>query len=397
MTTTTEAPRKRIPRSPDGDYTREAAERRRAFIEEETGVNLEHVSSYSVDPSMLSGNIENFTGVAQVPIGFAGPLLVNGEQAQGEFYIPLATAEGTLVASYNRGMRLLREAGGVKTTVLDDRMQRAPAFLFESAREARDFGEWLDDHFEEIKEAAEATTRSGKLQDIEQYSASRIIFTRFNYTTGDAAGQNLTGKATQAACDWIQSNYGDGLGGYFLESNFATDKKSSQVNMLRTRGKRVVAEATLPRDLIAELMHADVELLWRARLVSNLGGFMSGVNNNGAHSANGITALFIATGQDVANVAESSAALNFSEVLPNGDYYVSVTIPSLIVATYGGGTGLATQRECLELLGCYGKGKVRKFTEIVAATVLCGELSLGSAIVAEEWVKAHDLFGRNRP
>jgi hydroxymethylglutaryl-CoA reductase (NADPH) len=131
--------------------------------------------------------------------------------------------------------------------------------------------------------------------------------------------------------------------------------------------------------------------------VSNLGGFMSGVNNNGAHSANGITAMFIATGQDVANVAESSAALNFSEVLPNGDYYVSVTIPSLIVATYGGGTGLATQRECLEALGCYGKGQVQKFAEIVAATVLCGELSLESAIVAEEWVKAHDLFGRNRP
>jgi hydroxymethylglutaryl-CoA reductase (NADPH) len=123
---------------------------------------------------------------------------------------------------------------------------------------------------------------------------------------------------------------------------------------------------------------------------------MSGVNNNGAHSANGITALFIATGQDVANVAESSAAFNYSEVLPNGDYYVSITIPSLIVATYGGGTGLATQRECLELLGCSGAGKVHKFAEIVAATVLCGEMSLGAAIVAEEWVKAHDLFGRNR-
>ncbi len=191
-------------------------------------------------------------------------------------------------------------------------------------------------------------------------------------------------------------NYEPGMDRYFLESNFATDKKSSQVNMLRTRGKRVVAEATLPRDLIKELMHADVDQLWRARLVSNLGGFMSGVNNNGAHSANGITAIFIATGQDVANVAESSAAFNFSEVLPNGDYYVSVTIPSLIVATYGGGTSLATQRECLELLGCYGSGKVRKLAEIVAATVLCGELSLGSAIVAEEWVKAHDLFGRNR-
>ena len=395
--TTSQASRKKIPRQLEGDYTREAADGRRAFVEEETGARLEHVSSYSFDPTTASGNIENFTGVAQVPIGLAGPLLVNGEHAQGEFYVPMATAEGTLVASYNRGKRLLHEAGGVKTTILDDRMQRAPAFLFESAREARDFSEWLEEHFGELKEAAEATTKSGELQDIEKYSASRIIFTRFNYTTGDAAGQNLTGKATQAACDWIQSNYGDGLQGYFLESNFATDKKSSQVNMLNTRGKRVVAEATLPRELIAELMHADVDLLWRARLVSNLGGFMSGVNNNGAHSANGITAVFIATGQDVANVAESSAALNFSEVLPNGDYYVSVTIPSLIVATYGGGTGLATQRECLEMLGCYGKGNVHKFAEIVAATVLCGEISLGSAIVAEEWVKAHDLFGRNRP
>ena len=169
------------------------------------------------------------------------------------------------------------------------------------------------------------------------------------------------------------------------------------MSILRTRGKRVVAEATIPRDLIKQLMHADVDMLWRARLVSNLGGFMSGVNNNGAHSANGITAMFIATGQDVANVAESSAALNFSEVLPNGDYYVSITIPSLIVATYGGGTGLATQRECLELLGCYGVGRVNRLAEIVAATVLCGELSLGSAIVAEQWVHAHDLHGRNRP
>ncbi|MEA2412794.1 MAG: hydroxymethylglutaryl-CoA reductase, partial [Thermoleophilaceae bacterium] len=192
------------------------------------------------------------------------------------------------------------------------------------------------------------------------------------------------------------SNY-EGIRHFFLESNFATDKKSSQVNMLRTRGKRVVAEATIPNELIEKHMRTTSEVMFRARQVSNLGGFMSGVNNNGAHSANGITALFIATGQDAANVAESSAAFVFAEVLPNGDYYYSVTIPSLIVATYGGGTGLATQRECLEMLGCYGKGNVRKFAEIVAGTVLCGELSLGSAIVAEEWVQAHDLLGRNRP
>jgi len=396
MSTTDGRVRAPVPRDREDDYTLEAAATRREFLRERTGAALEHVAHFSFDPHVAAGNVEQFVGVAQVPIGLAGPLLVNGEHAQGEFYVPLATAEGTLVASYNRGMRLLYEAGGVTTTVIDDRMQRAPAFLFPSAREARAFGEWLDERFDDIKAAAEATTRSGRLQDIEQYSASRILFTRFNYTTGDAAGQNLTGKATQAACQWIAANFA-GIEHWFLESNFATDKKSSQVNILRTRGKRVVAEATVPNELFQRIMRSDSDLMFRARQVSTLGGFMAGVNNNGAHSANGITAMFIATGQDVANVAESCAALGYAELMPNGDYYYSVTIPSLIVATYGGGTGLATQRECLELLGCYGAGKVRKLAEIVAATVLCGELSLGSAIVAEEWVHAHDLYGRNRP
>ena len=395
MATAPSSERVSVPRQSD-DYTDEAAKTRRDFLRERTGASLEHVGTYSQDPSELPGNIEHFTGVAQVPLGIAGPLLVDGEHAQGEFYVPMATAEGTLVASYNRGMKLLHAVGGVKTTVVDDRMQRAPAFLFESAREARAFGEWLDEHFDEIREVAEETTKSGKLQDIEQYSASRILYTRFNYTTGDAAGQNMTGKATQAACHWIVDQYPD-IDQFFLEGNFATDKKSSQINMLRTRGKRVVAEAVIPDALFKEVMNSSSELMYRARAVSNLGGFMSGVNNNGSHSANGITAMFIATGQDVANVAESSAAFVYTELRENGDYYYSLTIPSLIVGTYGGGTGLATQRECLELLGCYGKDKVRKFAEIVAATVLCGELSLGSAIVAEEWVDAHDLHGRNRP
>ena len=394
--TTNDSGRTPVPRDREDDYTREAAETRAEFVREQTGVELEHVTSYSFDPSILTGNVEHFVGVAQVPIGLAGPLLVNGEHAQGEFYVPLATAEGTLVASYNRGMRLLYEAGGVTTTIMDDRMQRAPAFLFKSARGARAFNEWLDEHFDEIRAAAEATTRSGKLQDIERYSAGRMLYTRYNYTTGDAAGQNLTGKATAAACAWITANNPE-IEHFFLESNFATDKKSSQVNMLNTRGKRVVAEATIPNELFQRIMRSDSKLMYRARQVSNLGGFMSGVNNNGAHSANGITAMFIATGQDAANVAESSAAFVYAELRDNGDYYYSVTIPSLIVATYGGGTGLATQRECLELLGCYGKDRVRKLAEIVAATVLCGELSLGSAVVAEEWVEAHDLLGRNRP
>jgi hydroxymethylglutaryl-CoA reductase (NADPH) len=284
----------------------------------------------------------------------------------------------------------------VKTTILDDAMQRAPAFVFESAREARAFGAWLTGHFTEVKQAAESTTRTGRLRGIEQYSASRILFTRFDYTTGDAAGQNLTGKATAAACAWITSSY-EGITDFYLESNFATDKKSSQVNILRTRGKRVVAEVTIPAALIEEHMHTSSGKLFRARQVASLGGFMSGVNNNGLQSANGIAALFIATGQDAANVAESSAALSFSELLPDGDYYASITLPSLIVATYGGGTGLPTQRECLEVLGAYGADKVMKLAEIVAATVLCGEISLGSAIVADQWVASHEAFGRNRP
>jgi hydroxymethylglutaryl-CoA reductase (NADPH) len=395
---TTEVPRQRVPvpRDAENDYSREAARRRAEFAREQTGVELEHVSAYSFDPGTVAGNIEQFLGVAQVPLGLVGPLLVDGEHARGEFYVPMATAEGTLVASYNRGMRLLYEAGGVKTTIVADHMQRAPAFMFTDAREARAFSGWLEENLAQIKAAAETTTSTGRLQEIEQYLAGRIVFTRFNYTTGDAAGQNLTGKATQAACRWIAEQRPE-IERYFLESNFATDKKSSQINMLRTRGKRVIAEATIPNELFHRIMRSDTGLMYRARQVSNLGGFMSGVNNNGAHSANGITAVFIATGQDVANVAESSAAYIYSELRDNGDYYYSVTIPALIVATYGGGTGLATQRECLEMLGCYGRGKVGKFAEIVAATVLCGELSLGSAIVAEEWVKAHDLLGRNRP
>ncbi len=396
ITTLGGASRVRIPRHPEDDYTEPAAGERRRFLGERTGATLENVSRHTLVPSTLRGNVEQFIGAAQVPIGIAGPLLVDGEHAVGEFYVPLATTEGALVASYNRGMKVLHEAGGVTTTVMEDAMQRAPAFVFASARGARAFGAWLAAHFEEVKEVADATTRFGRLRDIERYSASRILFTRFDYTTGDAAGQNLTGKATAAACDWIAARY-PGIVEFHLESNFATDKKSSRVNILHTRGKRVVAEATVPAGLIERHLHTTSQAMFRARQVANLGGFMSGVNNNGSQAANAIAALFVATGQDIANVAESSAAVSHGELLPTGDYYVSVTLPSLIVATCGGGTALATQRECLELLGCYGAGHVRKLAEIVAATVLCGELSLGSAIVAREWVGAHERYGRNRP
>ncbi len=385
----------KIPRHPDNDYTPKAADERRDFIRRQTGAELHHVGRYSFDPATVAGNIEGFTGVCQMPLGFAGPLLVHGEHARGEFYVPMATTEGTLVASYNRGMRLTREAGGVTVSVIDDAMQRAPAFCFADARKARDFGEWVSAHFDEIKRRAEATTSVGKLRDIEQYAVGRFRYLRFNFTTGDAAGQNMVGRATDAACHWIVSQYSD-IESWVLAANMDTDKKYSRLNTLNTRGKRVVAECVLPDALLRERLHTSAAELFTQRQISNLGSLMAATNNNGAHSANGVAAVFIATGQDEANVAESSSAIVHSELTANGDYYYSITLPSLIVATYGGGTGLATQRECLEALGCQGRGKVRKLAEIIGATVLCGELSLGGAMLAGEWVSSHERYGRNR-
>jgi hydroxymethylglutaryl-CoA reductase (NADPH) len=386
----------RIPRAKDNDYTHEMAAERRQFVRAHTGADLSRVGQYSIEPETLPGNIENFVGVAQVPMGIAGPLRINGEHAQGDFYIPLATTEGSLVASYNRGMRLLTECGGVKTTVVEDSMQRAPVFVLTDALQAREFGHWVEENYAGIRAEAEQTTQFGKLQSINQFSVGPLRYLRFNYTTGDAAGQNMTGKATLAACEWIKSNYPGWLR-YFLSGNVDTDKKHSHLNTLLTRGKRVVAEAVIDREALQELMHVDTRHLFWTRQVQMTGAFLAASANNGAHAANGLAALFIATGQDVANIAESQAAITYSQYLDDGNYYWSITLPSLIVGTCGGGTGLATQRQCLEMLGCYGQGKVKKFAEICAAVVLAGETSLAAAMLNGDWVSAHERLGRNRP
>lgn len=385
----------RIPRNTLNDHSLEWAQKRREFLTTETGIELEHTGHFSIDPKALPGNIENFIGVVQMPVGIAGPIQVNGEFANGLFYVPLATTEGTLVASYSRGMRVINECGGVHTTVVEQYMQRAPAFIFKNAREAREFGKWVDEHFFDIKQAAESTTRIGQLEHIMQWSVSKTRYLRFNYTTGDAAGQNMVGKATLAACEWIVANYPDGCE-YLLSGNMDTDKKHSHLNMLHSRGKRVIAEVVLKKEVLKKIMKVDTKMLARATVLANTGALMAGAAYNGPHSANGIASLFIATGQDEANVVESHAGLLSHELLDNGDFYLSVTLPSLIVATYGGGTGLPTQKECLELLGCYGKGKANKLAEIVAATVLAGDISLACAVIGGHWVSSHDKFGRNR-
>lgn len=385
----------KIPRSSECDYTDEMAKSRRDFIKEKTGADLYHTGQYSINTDVLPGNIENFIGIVQMPVGVAGPVQINGEHAQGSFYVPLATTEGTLVASYSRGMQVINACGGVKTTVVEGFMQRAPAFIFQDAREARDFGQWIEENFEAIKAVAETTTNIGKLEHMQQWSVSKTHYLRFNYTTGDAAGQNMVGKATLAACEWIKANYPTPCT-YLLSGNMDTDKKHSQLNMLHSRGKRVIAEIVLKKEVLADIMKVDTKILAGASQLADTGAHMAGASYNGPHSANGIASLYIATGQDEANVVESHAGILSHELLDNGDFYISVTLPSLIVATVGGGTGLPTQNECLKMLGCAGSGKANKFAEIVAATVLAGDISLACAVIAGHWVSSHDKMGRNR-
>ncbi len=387
-----------LPRDAEDDASEEIIKSRQAFINDHTGADLDHITRYSIDPHLTRGNIEHFTGVAQIPMGFAGPLLVNGQNTSGEFYVPLATTEGTLVASYNRGMKVLHRSGGVKCAVVGDNMQRAPVFIFEDAAQARHFADWLVENLEEITTVAEATDPFITLKYVDYYLSNKFAYLRFNYKTGDAAGMNMVGKATFAACNWIIQNCDAvEIQRFFLDGNFATDKKASMINMMRTRGKRVTAEATIKRDVLLEIMDAETESLYQHYKVASIGSMLSGANNNGCHAANAITAIFIATGQDVANVSESSMGLFYCELTDEKDLYISITLPSLIVATCGGGTGLPTQREALEAMDCFGVGKVYKFAEIVAGTVLAGEISLAAAISSLDWVSSHDELGRNDP
>jgi len=391
----------KIPRSRENDYTDEIIAERQRFLEEKSGTTLQHTKHYSFDPESMEGNCEQLFGVAQLPIGVAGPLLVNGEHAQGEFYVPMATIEGTLIASYNRGMRVIRESGGVTTTVVSEAMQRAPAFFFKNARDGRDFTQWLRDNFEVIKAQAESTTSVGKLLEIETYPVHNIVYTRFDYSTGDAAGQNMTGMATFVACEWIRANYPK-LRTYGLSGGWDSEKKTSFVNSLKGRGRKVTAELTIPRQVLEEVLRTTPERLRNSNSVNTLSAYLTGASNNAAHPANGLAALYMATGQDMANIGEANQCSVYSYVTSSGDFYYSITLPALIMASFGGGTNLSTQRECLELMGCFGKGKAYKLLEIAAGLVVAGELSLVSAARTDkktgtnEWVNAHEKLGRNR-
>ncbi|MEO1054281.1 MAG: hydroxymethylglutaryl-CoA reductase [Bacteroidota bacterium] len=386
----------KIPRSEEDDHSQQAVEERKKFAAAFSGFDFDHANFDQENPEVYKNNVENLVGLAKIPLGIAGPIQINGTHAKGEFLIPMATTEGSLIASYNRGMKLINLCGGVTCIVVEDRMQRAPVFVFKSATQTVDFAKWVEAHHNQIKAVAEESSSIAKLTEIEKYITNKFVFLRFNYSTGDAAGQNMVSKATFEACNWILDQYKSGIENFYLESNMATDKKPSFINSLMTRGKRVTAEIVFKRELLIREMGVEPEQVQNHSSVANIGAMMSGTNNNGLHSTNALAALFIALGQDVANLAESSAGFMYSQITPEGDLYGSITLPSLIIATHGGGTGLPTQRECLQLMDCYGPSKALKLAEIIAGVVAAGEISLAAGISSLDWVSAHEQLGRNR-
>ncbi len=384
-----------VPRMSDQGYAGQYVERRREWIEQKTGCHLAHVGAHSIPSEEMRGNIENPIGAAQMPLGVAGPLLVNGVHANGVFYVPMATTEGALVRSYERGMAALTRAGGVKTRVHVDENRVAPVFCFDDVSDAYDFVQSVKEDFETIRAEAESTTRHGKLLRLECHPVGREVIVGFSYSTGDAQGMNMIVKATEQACRWIIAH--SRTRRFHVFSGFSSEKRASGSLLAGGKGKKVTAGALLPKEVVKSYLHTTPAQLFDMWHHTILGHMQANVIGYNGHYANGLAAIFIACGQDVANIANSAVGITNFEVTEDGDLYASVTLPSLTVATVGGGTGLGTSRECLEMLGCSGSGRAAKFAEIITATLLAGELSMGGAIASDEFVQAHETYGRNRP
>jgi len=387
--------RELVPRFEGQGYAPEHVAARRAWLETRTGCRLEQLGRSTLPTEEWRGNIENPIGAAQVPVGVAGPLAIQGQHAAGTFFVPLATTEGALVRSYERGMVALTRAGGAEVRLSKDENRVAPVFLLESVAEAHEFGLQVQALFEEVRERAEATTRHGRLLRLECLPLGRRVIVNFCYFTGDAQGMNMIAKATERACRFIQERLGTGR--YLLFSGYASEKRASGALLAGGKGKRVTAGARLPRRVVRAVLNTtpeDLVGLWHDTVLGHLQAGALGYNGQ---LANGLTAIFIACGQDVANVANSAVGITHFERVGDGDLFASVTLPSLSVATIGGGTALGTARECLALLGCSGQGQAPKLAEIVAASLLGGELSMGAALASGEFVAAHETYGRNPP
>ncbi len=382
-----------------GDVNK-AAEIRRTFLEKVTGAQLKNIGYFSMDLNITARrNIESPIGVGQIPMGIAGPLRVKGDYANGDFYIPLCTTEGALVASVNRGCSAITESGGARAKIIRDYMARAPLFITPSIEHAYKLVQWVREHKKEIEDVFNSVDPFVKLIDVQPWIVGRNVWLRFMANTFDAMGMNGVTLACDKTGRFIEENVKFARM-ISLSGNLCVDKKPSAINWLLGRGKSVVAEATIKREVVMEKLKTTPEDAADVCLRKNLlGSGLAHAYGLNAHVANIVAAIFIAAGQDCAQVVESSMAITTAEVTPEGDLYVSITMPSLEVGTIGGGTGLPTQREALAIMSCAGPGdppgsNVKKFAEIVASACLAGEVSLLSALAAGHLAQAHARLGR---
>jgi hydroxymethylglutaryl-CoA reductase (NADPH) len=382
------------PRIPAGnDFSDAGIEKRRQLLRE-TGRCPESLCHDlpGVAPSNLKGAIENFVGYTHMPVGVIGPLRIAGLFARGDFYVPLATTEGALVASYHRGAHAVSRNGGVTAMCISESISRAPAFTFRSIVDAGLFIEWVIDHMETLKTLTGETTQHGKLIDLKPALNSNTAFLMLEFSTEDAAGQNMVTVATEHICRWICEACPTPPDTWYVEGNLSGDKKATMLSFLSHRGRKVVAEATLPKQDVKRFLRSSPEAMAEYCRVSTLGGVQSGSIGVQGHYANALAAMFLCCGQDVACLSEASVGITTMQVDPNGDLYVSVSLPNLTVGTVGGGTFLPGAQDCLRMLGCDGNGHARKFAEICAATVLAGEVSIIAALASGDFAQAHTTF-----
>jgi hydroxymethylglutaryl-CoA reductase (NADPH) len=383
-----------------------AAAARRHLLESETGADLETVGAFAVDAAAAGANIENAVGAAQVPMGVAGPVPVDGGAADGEYYLPLATTEGALVASVNRGLSAIRAAGGATARVTDAGMTRAPVFRVRGVAEAQEVVEWVGDNAATLREAAEATTSHGELLAVDPYVVGDSVFLRFVYDTKDAMGMNMATIATREAAGRVESETPADL--VALSGNLCTDKKPAAINAIEGRGRTVSADVVLPREYVEETLKTTPEAMVEGNTRKNLVGSARAASLGfNAHAANTVAAVFLATGQDAAQVVEGANAITTMEVRDRdesgpddgGDLYASISLASLEVGTVGGGTRLPTQAEALDVLGVAGGGdppgaNADALAEVIAVGALAGELSLVAAFTSRHLASAHEELGR---
>ncbi len=379
------------------DASEEGLQNRRDFLQaNKVGTDALSGNKPIKDVESLAGNIENYIGMAQIPVGMAGPLYINGKDAQGDFFIPLATTEGALVASYNRGMKACRQSGGVTSICLVEGVQRSPFFKFENLGEVGLFIKWVHDHTEELRKIVAESSRYARLNEINSNIEGNAVILTLEYYTGDAAGQNMVTICTDRICKYIFEHCPQRPVEWYIESNYSGDKKATARSFSNVRGKKVSAEIVLTQQVVRDVLKTTPEQMEHYWISSTLAVMQSGSIGAQGHVANGLTALFIACGQDVACISESSVGVTRMQVTPDGDLYVALTLPSLIVGTVGGGTGLPTQKECLEMLGCTGQGSARKFAEICCAVALAGEISIAAAMSVDHFTGAHEKLGRKQ-